>query len=276
MVHRHGCYTSPNISEGLDKLLSGSVQSTISYFWRQRTKNKKRQGSIQRTLSNNHEITFPNVYYVCGLAKHLLSVGQATVDGLKIQFCKEKAILFFKNGNTSIQLVCPQEKHFYPIRSHPPNAFSAVLQIQHKRTSSLTHLWHCQLGHVHYQALQQCQQQKRVQGLPSKIFNSDFMCETYLFGKMTHQPFTNNCTTAERLLKLVHTYLCGPFPILSLSGARYLISFIDHTTIFTVVTFMKKKKIKHLQHSASIKNMQKTNIKHHQDPSQRQWRGVYL
>ena len=45
-------------------------------------------------------MTVPNVYYVPGLAKHLLSVGQATIDGVIIQFCKEKAILFFKNGNT--------------------------------------------------------------------------------------------------------------------------------------------------------------------------------
>ena len=39
------------------------------------------------------------------------------------------------------------------------------------------------------------------------------MCESYLFGKMTHQPFTNSCTTTERLLQLVHTNLCAPFPI---------------------------------------------------------------
>ena len=42
------------------------------------------KGSIQLRLSDNHEITVPNVYYVPGLAKHLLSVGQATVDGLII------------------------------------------------------------------------------------------------------------------------------------------------------------------------------------------------
>ena len=45
----------------------------------------------------------------------------------------------------------------------------------------------------------------------------------------------------ERLLQLVHTDLCGPFPIPSLPGARYFISFIDHTTRFIVVSFIKKK-----------------------------------
>ena len=72
------------------------------------------KGSIQLRLLDNHEITVPNVYYVRGLTKHLLSVGQAIVHELIIQFCKENTILFFKNGNTSIQLVCPKEKHLYP------------------------------------------------------------------------------------------------------------------------------------------------------------------
>ena len=42
------------------------------------------KGSIQFRLSDSHEITFPNVYNVPGLAKDLFLVGQATVRGLII------------------------------------------------------------------------------------------------------------------------------------------------------------------------------------------------
>ena len=42
MVPRHWSYTSPHISEGMVKFLSDSVQSTISYFWRQRIENSNR------------------------------------------------------------------------------------------------------------------------------------------------------------------------------------------------------------------------------------------
>ena len=59
---------------------------------------------------------------------------------------------------------------------------------------------------------------------------------------MTHQPFTDNCTPTKCLLQLVHIDLYGPFPIPSLLDARYLISFIDHTARFTVLSFIKKKK----------------------------------
>ena len=44
-----------------------------------------------------------------------------------------------------------------------------------------------------------------------------------------------------RVLQLIHTYLYGPFLIWSLSGASYFISFIDHTRIFTLVSFIKQK-----------------------------------
>ena len=49
------------------------------------------------------------MYYVPGFAKHLLSVGQATIDGLTIQFCRDKAILQFQDGNSLIQMICPKE-----------------------------------------------------------------------------------------------------------------------------------------------------------------------
>ena len=45
------------------------------------------KGTIKIKLSKHHQITVHNVYYVHALAKHLLSVGQAIIDGLKIKFC---------------------------------------------------------------------------------------------------------------------------------------------------------------------------------------------
>ena len=88
------------------KILSNPLSVTFGDNKRKTTIGK---GTIELRLSDNHVITVPNVYYVLGLAKHLLSIGQATVDGLIIQLCKENAILIFKTGNTSTQLVCPKE-----------------------------------------------------------------------------------------------------------------------------------------------------------------------
>ena len=82
-----------------------------------------------------------------GLEKHLLSVEQATVDGLTIQFCRDKAILRFQDGNSSIQMVCPKEQILYPV--HNQSAYALVAPIETKKQSvhSTTYLWHCHFGH---------------------------------------------------------------------------------------------------------------------------------
>ena len=75
------------------------------------------KGTIKIKLSKDHQITIHNVYYVPRLAKHLLSVGQATIDGLTIQFCRDKAILQFQDGNSSIQMVWTLSKRTTSVSS---------------------------------------------------------------------------------------------------------------------------------------------------------------
>ena len=115
------------------------------------------------------------------------------------------------------------------------------MQTKEQSVHSATYLWHCRFGHINISALQQCQQLKRIKGLPEKGFKAIFICESCLFGKMSHQRFAKSKTVTEFPLQLVHTDLCGPLPIPSLSRARYSISFIDNTTRFTVVNFLKQK-----------------------------------
>ena len=123
------------------------------------------KGTIKIKLSKDHQITVHNVYYVPGLAKHLLSVGQATIDGLTIQFCRDKAILQFQDGNSSIQMVCPKEQHLYPVHNQSTYALVAPVQTKKQLVHLATDLWHCLFGHVNISALQQCEQLKRMKGL---------------------------------------------------------------------------------------------------------------
>ena len=106
---------------------------------------------------------------------------------------------------------------------------------------STTYLWHCHFGHMHISTLQQCQQLKRIKGLPEIGFKSISICESCLFRKMSHQLFAKSKTITEFPLQVVNTDLCGLFPVQSLSRVRYFISFIDNTTRFTVVIFLKQK-----------------------------------
>ena len=75
------------------------------------------KGTIKIKLSKYHQLIFHSVYYVPGLAKHMLSVGQATIDGLPIQLCFDKSILQFQDGSSSIQMVSPKEHYLYPVHN---------------------------------------------------------------------------------------------------------------------------------------------------------------
>lgn len=46
-------------------------------------------------------------------------------------------------------------------------------------------------------------------------------------GKLARKPFNEAGTRATQLLQLVHSDMCGPFSVRSLSGARFFITFVD-------------------------------------------------
>lgn len=48
-------------------------------------------------------------------------------------------------------------------------------------------------------------------------------------------------TVTTRPLELVHTNLCGPFPVPSLSQNRYFITFIDDFTCYSWIYFLQYK-----------------------------------
>ena len=78
--------------------------------------------------------------------------------------------------------------------------------------------------------------QKSIRGLPTVSFETIKVCEGCLYRKISHKSFSPSSTNITKPLQLVHSDLCGPFSIPSMSGATYFITFIDNTTRFTVLS----------------------------------------
>ena len=80
-----------------------------------------------------------------------------------------------------------------------------------------------------------------VRGLPNIEFKNNF-CEDCVVGK--HQrasfPKTTEYQVKEQL-GLVHTDVCGPITLVSFSGKRYFLTFIDDFSRKTWVYFLKEK-----------------------------------
>jgi hypothetical protein len=80
-----------------------------------------------------------------------------------------------------------------------------------------------------------------ITGVP-RLPHIKHICENCVMGKHHRDRFPKRSTTiTTRPLQVVHTDLCGPIPVTSLSGARYILTFIDDYTHMTWVYFIKTK-----------------------------------
>ena len=114
-------------------------------------------------------------------------------------------------------------------------------------SSDLTHaneesrIWHERFGHLNFRYMQQLSKQRMVKGLPTIEF-SNGVCNECALGKHPQDKFEKrHAWRASSPLELVHSDLMGPFPVLSMSKARYVLSFIDDYMRFTWVYFLKLK-----------------------------------
>ena len=70
------------------------VNPTKSCIWKQWTKLVVGEVIICLIMANDdHHIKITDVYYVLGVAKHLLLVGQASYNGVTIKFIEDRAII---------------------------------------------------------------------------------------------------------------------------------------------------------------------------------------
>lgn len=102
-------------------------------------------------------------------------------------------------------------------------------------------LWHQSYGHLNHNDLMLLQNKLMVEGLPN-ISGEHFECEACALGKKHNEEFPvhENRRKCE-ILELVHTDVCGPMQTKSFGGAYYFLIFIDDSTRYTRVYFIRNK-----------------------------------
>ncbi|KAI5312848.1 hypothetical protein L3X38_042022 [Prunus dulcis] len=110
--------------------------------------------------------------------------------------------------------------------------------------ASVTHslqTWHKRLGHLNDQSIKMLANQDMVHGLPS-LEKDLAVCEGCKLGKQHRDSFPAESTwRAQSPLELVHTDICGPMQIASMSENRYFLLFIDDYTRMAWVYFLRNK-----------------------------------
>jgi hypothetical protein len=86
---------------------------------------------------------------------------------------------------------------------------------------SLSELWHRRLAHLHCRSLPALG--KMVTGLPAIHVEYDGICRGFALGKNAKGSFSGSDSRSKGILDLVHSNLCAPFIVVSLSGYLYYV-----------------------------------------------------
>jgi hypothetical protein len=162
-----------------------------------------------------------DVLHVPGLSSSLLSVQRFAKDNnvffefhplcFYVKDILTKKVLF--KGHASGGL------YTWPASSASPAAFVAA------RSS---YVWHMRLGHPHSRVLRKILASSSV-----GTFNSSDLpnvCSSCQLGKSSRFPLSRVETTSTHPLELIYSDIWGPAPLLSASGFKYFVLFVDDYT----------------------------------------------
>ena len=191
-------------------------------------------------------ITLENTQLVPDLRTNLLSVSRITKHGFRVIFDESKATVLNQGGK--IKLIAKEKNGLYVVEE--PDGMIAVNETANfSKSSSSLDVWHRRFGHLNTRDLQNAIRQDRIRGVKLERFEGS-VCSVCLEGKMVRNPFPMKSDISTGILDLVHTDLCGPMKVPSLSGSKYILQFIDDNSRYGWVYFLKSK----LEVSEVLKN----------------------
>jgi len=170
------------------------------------------------------------VYYVPDLKTNILSMGQLMEKGYSVIMKDRVLELRDKLGYLITRVEMKQNKMYkLELRCLKLDVEDEVMK------------WHFRFGHLHFGGLTELVQKEMVRGLPNIEFKKNF-CEDCVLGKHQRASFPKTIEyQVKEQLGLVHTDVCGPITLVSFSGKRYFLTFIDDFSRKTWVYFLKEK-----------------------------------
>ena len=104
---------------------------------------------------------------------------------------------------------------------------------------------HEKLGHLGCQNILKHIKNNMVQGIDinlNGVKNNMIICETCIQAKQTRNEFSESVLPrSSRILELIHSDVCGPFPVATYDNKIYYVSFIDDYSHFCCIFLLKHK-----------------------------------
>lgn len=201
------------------------------------------QGNCLIKLQGSTEpIEVHDVLYVPDLTVNLLSVSRLISKGLSVLFDDEGGTIINSDGDIiataslfhGVYKLDVQSNEF-PQQQTEVSFTSANLALQYNQT-----LWHRRLGHLNMRSMNLLKN-SLADGITYQNSRVNKPCAQCVLGKQTSLPFGKSSSRAKAKLEIIHTDLCGPMPVPSHNGAKYILTFTDDFTRKTWVYFLKAK-----------------------------------
>jgi transposase InsO family protein len=196
------------------------------------------KGSILFKCRNDDQWLLTQVYYIPKLCSNLVSLGQLTETGHRIEMDDDWLEVHDKVSSRLIMSVKRSANRLYKIdlKLAMPGCLLASIS-----SGDQSWLWHGRLGHVNFRALKQLSQKELAVGIPT-IEHPDEICHGCLSAKQTHNPYPQVAKwRATKTLELIHVDLCGPITPWTVGGNRYFMLLIDDFSRWSYVYMLKSK-----------------------------------
>ncbi|GAQ93544.1 hypothetical protein KFL_016370010 [Klebsormidium nitens] len=195
------------------------------------------------TPEGEQVILLRKVAYVPGVAENLFSVKKATAVGAEVVF-HGKVCEVSMDGE--VVLRAEKNAEGMPVVCQPKTTWEDTCLLVREAESPV--LWHRRLGHAGYESLAKMVEGDSVRGVGVKAeafwSKRTSVCEPCIIGKQTREPSPKESDSkdSKEPLELVHMDVCGPMPVTSKGGSRYLATFLDDYSKLSVVQPAIKRK----------------------------------
>jgi hypothetical protein len=99
-------------------------------------------------------------------------------------------------------------------------------------------LWHCHLGHILSGRIERLIKDDIL--YPLDFSNSDY-CIDCIKGKYTKQVKKGEAKRSAEILEIIHTYICGLFPVKSVDSFDSFIIFTDDFSHYSYIYLIKER-----------------------------------
>ncbi|KAL4352257.1 hypothetical protein GQ457_06G019090 [Hibiscus cannabinus] len=193
------------------------------------------KGTVVFECKNGDQKALQEVYYIPKLCSNIISLGQMTEDGNKVQMAGD-TMKVTDNSGKLVMSVKRNQSRLYKITLKTSKQVCLQTSLDDPAW-----LWHARLGHVNFHDLKVMGEKKLAVGVPLLSRPNKF-CETCVISKHVRSPFPNQANfRAEKPLKLLHADVCGPISPDTLAGNKFFLLIVDDFTRWMCVYVLAAK-----------------------------------